>query len=1091
MQSAYQQNAGYQIAVNQYDQDYAQNPNQGQGPTDGTYEIPTVVHIIHNGGPENITDAQVIEAISQANNQLAGGEGGINTQIQLVLAKIDPNGDCTSGINRVQYSNPDAQLGNWATDVTIKNLSRWPTDKYLNIWIVRCILPDNDCNDAVGSLGYSYIGTSGVSSLVDGIVIAHRAFGTTGTATGNEWNTLSHEFGHYLSLWHVWGPDGLSPGQNYCHGNDVCLTEGDRCCDTPPMGGIASGGICGIYNSCNLDIPNLPDPLDNYMSYTPECQNKFTADQRTRMHYALDNTRAPLWSDANQICTGIAGYYGSNIVIQSNTNWTTSNLPNNGEITISGNLIIEPNPSAPNTPVKLTIGSGVKIHFCGYGRAIVKPNATLDLSGTLTNSCGASWKGVEIWGNSSQSQKATGITLAQGRLLGRAGSVIENADIGAQLWGPDYWANAGGMISCLGTAFKNNRRAVEFAPYQWPLTGQPGQPSNYSAYFSYCSFETNDDYPNQVDFEAFLYMKGVRGVNISGCTFKNFQNLDATEIRDYGYGIFASDAGFNVSSACNGSLSPTGCSGIYTHSEFRNLGFAIYTANVVGNQPFSVRQARFEDCYFGIYNKAVSQGALLFNRFKLGNVPDASLTYDQFGTFFENGMSGFIFEENTFEKKLGNIVNSVGSYCKDLAYFNGNVIRRNNYNGIKYANVAHLTNGYIDPSINVSYGLHYLCNTNTNITEIDFLVNENSNIRRDQGLAQSGPPLSYLAAGNKFSQTAAYNLRIISSPGIRYYKNPFNPLENPLNYTGYMQFVDASLNDCPENYCAPPCRTEGQLQALKTTYFSKKGQYETAKTAYNVAIAAGNQALASEKSHEMAAARYTMDTAAFMVTLHLLYDTLTFNRDTLRAWYGRMNTPAAQFQLARDYLAGGMTTTAANNLSQSAQLFGLNTEDTADYADLTNIFNLIGTQSVYNLNSQTLSALDAYTSGDGLESAVFAQNIKAMYGEYFPPRYQLPGEERESIGKEAKSDSPLALVVSPNPASGFVNFTLKGIGSEQSVAQLTVVDNYGRTVWQHRLPVGERQFTWGAQNIPSGIYVYRLTFNDKTPILTGKIVIIK
>ncbi|MBV6438869.1 MAG: hypothetical protein EPGJADBJ_00497 [Saprospiraceae bacterium] len=1090
MQSAFQQNPAYNTAVIQYDQYYAQNPNQGQGPTDGTYEIPTVVHIIHNGGPENITDAQVLEAIAQANNQLAGGEGGYNTQIQLVLAKIDPDGDCTSGINRVQYPNPDAQLGNWATDITIKNLSRWPTDRYLNIWIVRCILPDNDCNDNTGVWGYSYIGTAGVSPLIDGIVIAHRAFGTTGTATGNEVNTLSHEFGHYLTLLHVWGPDNLSPGQSTCHANDVCLTEGDRCCDTPPMGGIASG-TCGTTNTCHLDVPDLPDPLDNYMSYSFDCQNKFTADQTTRMHYALDNNRATLWSDANQICTGIGGYYGANIVIHSNTTWTTSNLPNNGEITITGNLIIEPDLAAPNTPVKLTIGSGVKVHFCGHGRAIVKPNAILDLSGTLTNSCGMPWKGVEVWGNSAQSQKSTLGVNAQGRLIGKTGSVIENAEIGAQLWGPDYFTNAGGIIFCSGTTFRNNRRAVEFAPYQWPLAGQLGQPNNYAASFTGCAFETNNDYPNSSSFEAFLYITGVRGINISGCTFKNFQNISATEINDYGYGIFATDAGFHVSSYCNNPITfPDNCNS-YTHTEFQNLGFAIYTANVVGNQPFSVRQARFEDCYFGIYNKAVSQGTLLFNRFKLGNVPNANLTYDQFGTFFESGMSGFIFEENTFEKKQGNVINPVGSYSKDLAFFNGNVLRRNNYIGIKYANVADLTNGYIDPSFNISYGLHYLCNTNTDITETDFLVNASSNIRRDQGLEQMVFPPIYRAAGNKFSQTAAVNLRVISLPGIKYYKNPANPLENPLIYGGYIQFIDADPNDCPENYCAPPCRTEPQLQALKTTYFSKKGQYETAKTAYNAAVAAGNQALADEKSHEMAALRYTMDTAAFMVTLHLLYDTLTFNRDTLRVWYSRMNTPAAQFQLARDYLANGMTTEAASTLSQSAQLFGLNSEDATDHTNLTNIVNLIGTQSVYNLNSQTLSALNSYTSGDGLEAAVFAQNIKAMYGEYFPPRYQLPeGGERGDIGEETKSDSHLALVVSPNPASGFVNFALKGADNEQGVAHMTVVDNYGRTVWQHHLPAGEQQFTWVA-NVPSGVYVYRLTFGDKAPILTGKIVIVK
>lgn len=205
MQAEFQQNPAYLTLIGQMEQ----NPGQGQGPTDGTYEIPTVVHIIHNNGTENISDTQVLDAIAQANNQLAGGEGGFDTKIQLVLARIDPNGNCTSGINRVQYPVPDADLSNHAaTDITIKNLSRWDPSKYLNVWIVRCILPDSDCNDNSGIGGYAYF--PGVNSLLDGIVIAHRYFGTTGTATGNNLNTLAHEFGHYAFLYHVWGLDWTS-----------------------------------------------------------------------------------------------------------------------------------------------------------------------------------------------------------------------------------------------------------------------------------------------------------------------------------------------------------------------------------------------------------------------------------------------------------------------------------------------------------------------------------------------------------------------------------------------------------------------------------------------------------------------------------------------------------------------------------------------------------------------------------------------------------------------------------------------------------------------------------------------------------------
>lgn len=830
------------------------------------------------------------------------------------------------------------------------------------------------------------------------------------------------------------------------------------------------------------------------MSYTHACQDRFTEGQAERMYtFALDNVRANLWSDENQGCTGIAGYYGENIVINSPstpTNWTTANLPNNGNILIGGNLTIEGGST-------LTIGSGVVVRFCGNGRLIIKPNARLNLHGTLTNSCGTPWKGVEVWGNSSQSQYPVSGVNGQGRLVGYTGSVIENADIGVQLWGPDYFTNSGGIVSCNGTTFRNNRRAVEFAPYNnfWPYqVGPTGQTQNYSASFSRCTFITDDGYPNPLPFEAFLYMKGVRGVGITGSSFTNSQSTTPGSIVGYGYGIHATDAGFRVQSACNGNTYP--CND-YTHTTFDNLGYAIYTANVVGNQPFSVQRARFNGCYFGIYNKAVSQSTLLFNVFNLGNVPDASLTQDQFGTFFEAAMSGFTFQENTFQQVADNVPNTVGSYSKDLAFFDGNVLRRNTYNGVRFGNIAEKTNAWY--GTNPPRGLHYLCNTNTGVTGANFSVLSGSNIRRDQGLLTSIQPLvTFSAAGNKFSQIAI-DFQNLGGWEIRYQKNPNAPLEDPITVIGNVQEIDATLNACPTIYCDPPCKEQYELEAIKSDYFVKRNEYNAVKTAYDAAVAGGNDVLAEQYGHEMAAARHAMDTGSFLVTLHLLYDTAaTFHRDTLLAWFARMDNPAAQLQLARDYLANGQPIEASAVLLQAATLFGLNSEDSADFSDLADIVNLIDTQSVYSLDAQTLNALDGYTGGDGLEATVFAQNIRTMYGSHYPPRYQLPGKggERSSEGnKEAqpKVADGLTLTASPNPASGNVTFAVEGKTLEGLEMILTVSDLNGKAVWSQRFTGSgaTANVVWNTRQAPNGIYVYRLASQDGQYSLTGKIVVQK
>ncbi len=1095
MQAQFQQNPSYENAVNQFNQSYSQNPSQGQGPTDGTYEIPTVVHIIHNNGAENISDAQVHDAISQANNQLAGGEGGFDTKIRLVLAKFDKNGNCMSGINRVQYAAPDADLSSIPVDIAIKNLSRQPVENYLNIWIVRKILPDNPGQTYAG---YAYLPSA--DPLVDGIVIRHNFFGTTGTASGNELNTLAHEFGHYVSLYHVWGPDFTSTVCENCHVPADCLNLGDRVCDTDPCNGSLSSGDCSPYVdpcgpnnwNCLPANPNSVYPRENYMSYAHACQYRFTQGQAERMYFALDNFRPNLWTDTNQRCTGIAGFEEENKVIDTNTSWTTANLPNNGNITINGDLTIE-------SGAKLTIGTGVVVHFCGNARLIIKPNATLDLSGTLTNGCGEPWKGVEVWGNSAASQFTLSGVNAQGRLTCKNGSVIENADIGVQLWGPDESANAGGIISCSGTTFRNNRISVKFAPYNnfWPFqVGPTGQVQNYSGSFGRCTFITAGPGLNPLGFEAFLYMKGVRGINIIGCTFSNFSSYAANPQVPYGYGIYAADAGFSVNSACNGNTYP--CTD-YTHSEFKRLTYGIYTANVVGNQPLRVQRARFNQCSYGIYNKAVSQGTLLFNQFNLGLQPSVTSNQDQFGVFFEGAMSGFTFQENTFTKTAANVTNTIGSYCKDLGYFDGNMLRRNTYNGIRFANIAEKTNAY-DQGFSFT-GLHYLCNTNIGVTGADFTVLPSSKIRRSQGIEVQNQTNTFNAAGNKFSHSTVVNSYDFQNQGsfeIRYYKNPNVSLEDPVTVSGNFSEIDANPNTCPTVFCDPPCKGQYELNAIKSDFFVKRNEYNTAKTAYDAAVAGGNEVLAEQYGHAMAAARHAMDTGSFMVTLHLLYDTATFHRDTLLAWFARMDNPAAQLQLARDYLAHGQPAQASATLLQASSLFGLNTEDAADFSDLSDIVNLIGEQSVYSLNAQTLDALDGYTIGDGLEAVVLAQNIRTMYGSHYPPRYQLPGEggERSSEGnKEAQSNivDGLVLKASPNPASADVTFTIEGNVLEGNELTLSVTDLNGKLVWSQRIAREGNQVNkvWNTKEIPNGIYVYRLASQNGQYSLTGKIAIQK
>ena len=62
-------NAGIQRAYEhsqQFAQEYANAPHLKSG---ATYIIPVVFHVIHNYGPENISDAQIHDALNQVNLQ--------------------------------------------------------------------------------------------------------------------------------------------------------------------------------------------------------------------------------------------------------------------------------------------------------------------------------------------------------------------------------------------------------------------------------------------------------------------------------------------------------------------------------------------------------------------------------------------------------------------------------------------------------------------------------------------------------------------------------------------------------------------------------------------------------------------------------------------------------------------------------------------------------------------------------------------------------------------------------------------------------------------------------------------------------------
>ena len=254
-----------------------------------TYTIPVVFHILHLYGTENISDAQIFDAMEVINrdfnkqnadtaNTIAAFAGiAANVGIEFKLAKLDPQGNCTNGIDRIYsaYTNvgdEDAKL------------NQWPRNKYLNIWVVKDI--------SSGAAGYSqYPSNFGAAS--DGIMILHTYVGSIGTGSPSRSRALTHEIGHWLNLAHPWGNSNTPGVASNCNIDDGVT-------DTPNTIG---------WTSCNLNGTSCGslDNVQNFMEYS-YCSTMFTNGQKTRMVAALNSSTASrnnLSTAANLTATGV------------------------------------------------------------------------------------------------------------------------------------------------------------------------------------------------------------------------------------------------------------------------------------------------------------------------------------------------------------------------------------------------------------------------------------------------------------------------------------------------------------------------------------------------------------------------------------------------------------------------------------------------------------------------------------------------------------------------------------------------------------------------------------------------------------------
>jgi hypothetical protein len=241
----------------------------------GTVTVPVAFHVLRKntavaGGnaPMSWIEAQ----IDVLNAAYSGETGGVDTGFRFKLESVDRTTKASwFKLFYVQGGTPRFFRGSHK-EIQVKKALHQGGRRTLNVY-----------TGALGKflLGWAWfpsslVGDGAFPRYFDGIVIDYRSMpgGDLGPYDGGD--TLTHEVGHWLQLFHTF--------QNGCE------APGDGIDDTPYEASPAFG--CPEDRDTCVSKPG-EDPVTNFMDYTDDaCMFEFTQDQADRMHQAWEAYRA-------------------------------------------------------------------------------------------------------------------------------------------------------------------------------------------------------------------------------------------------------------------------------------------------------------------------------------------------------------------------------------------------------------------------------------------------------------------------------------------------------------------------------------------------------------------------------------------------------------------------------------------------------------------------------------------------------------------------------------------------------------------------------------------------------------------------------
>ena len=671
-------------------------------------------------------------------------------------------------------------------------------------------------------------------------------------------------------------------------------------------------------------------------------------------------------------------------------------------------------------------------------------------SSTITNLCGQTWQGIQIWGETDQPQQRgfQGFIRLSHATVSHAREAISPWEVG-RFPRPDGTGGTGGIIEAENSRFINNWRTAGFMQYRYGDRPE-------ASYFRNCTFTVNDN--SRQDFLGHLSFWDVGGTYVQGCTFED----QRTDKPGSAYGLYALAAGVYVYR--------DGTTGQGNH--FEGLDRGIEIGNYSRRYDWLVDQTSFRDNLKAFIGRAAPGVRILRNQFEIG-------TYAPYTNPNARGVSllrtgSFVVEQNRFERSMG--ANpywpNIGLWIDDCKT-NAHQVRNDTFIGMTHANLVH---GEHQDDLDGSGGLKYFCNYCHQNTA-DLVVNQSmqhpygSSISQQQG-SQNQP------ARNTFSNPPIYNFMAwqlyndgSASPAYVHYTAPQTTILNRcvagfrierVTNLGRPSFCDLRYNN---RNVFVPSKNSGPLglAALQQNYRQAKQQSQ--QVLHLPPVDTAQQALLE---HE----------AAYWAREIIHYykkDTAIGSMDSVAVWLKTFSTLPAQYELV-EHFWGTKQYQQAFDLLQTIQVqHALGGHLLANHRDYTILKDVL--YGVYEdnrnealLKEEELNLLQEIADRDHGEAALQAANIiNFFYTRAYVYEPTLPGTRTEELVLPVDTLVSPQLTVYPNPARTWAVVEYQ-LPEETPTGMLQLIASNGQLLLEQPLQQATGTVSLALEPYPSGVY---------------------